>query len=246
MKVSCLCPTYNRVPGWTHLLEEAIESFLRQDYKNKELLILNDNPAQSLQCDAPDVTIINLNRRFSSLGEKYNALVALANGKLLAPWEDDDISLPWRLSTSIRALAVTGASYYNPRRYWFYANGVYHHKHPMGVGHSCSVYTKSAFDVVRGYKAISGAQDSEIDTLLRSRIPTVGSLEDQSIELNRAKWFFIHRWDTGAMHLSGNGGNDSSYKAIGQQQYTTGTYKLTPHWRRDYLKDIQDITCRAS
>jgi len=39
MKVSCQCITYDRV----ELLEEAIESFLRQDYKGeKELVILND------------------------------------------------------------------------------------------------------------------------------------------------------------------------------------------------------------
>jgi glycosyltransferase involved in cell wall biosynthesis len=33
MKVSCLCPTFNRVPLKQWLLEEAIECFLRQDYQ---------------------------------------------------------------------------------------------------------------------------------------------------------------------------------------------------------------------
>lgn len=243
MKVSCLCPTFNRVPDSTHLVEEAIESFLKQDYKDKELIIINDNPAQSLQCDAPDVVIINLTRRFHSLGEKYNALVGLASGKLLAPWEDDDISLPWRLSTSVRALAVTGASYYNPRRYWFRSNGIYHYKHPMGVGHCCSLYTRSAFNAIRGYSPISGAQDSDFDTLMRSRIPTIGSPEDKSIELHRSKWFYIHRWDTGSIHLSGNAGNDACYKKVGLQHYNAGTYSLVPHWQRDYLKDIQGMLC---
>ena len=32
--VSCICPTYNRPPEYQHLVEEAIESFLRQDYPN--------------------------------------------------------------------------------------------------------------------------------------------------------------------------------------------------------------------
>ena len=46
--VSCICPTYNRPPRHQHLLEEAIASFLRQDYPNKELIVLNDCPGQEL------------------------------------------------------------------------------------------------------------------------------------------------------------------------------------------------------
>ena len=37
-KVSCICPTFARV----YLLEEAIESFLRQDYKGEKELIIDD------------------------------------------------------------------------------------------------------------------------------------------------------------------------------------------------------------
>jgi hypothetical protein len=59
VKVSCICPTFNRLPGSQWLLEEAIESFLRQDYAYKELLVLNDCPGQELICDAPDVFVIN-------------------------------------------------------------------------------------------------------------------------------------------------------------------------------------------
>src|SRR5690349_243347 len=53
MKVSCICATYNRPPHFQWLLEEAIESFLRQDYAEKELIVLNDCPEQELLCDAP-------------------------------------------------------------------------------------------------------------------------------------------------------------------------------------------------
>ena len=42
MRASAVLPTYNRPPDQQWLVEEAIESFLRQDYPDKELLVLND------------------------------------------------------------------------------------------------------------------------------------------------------------------------------------------------------------
>src|SRR5690349_24951790 len=98
--ISCLCATYNRAPDFLHLVEEAIESFLRQDYPHKELIVVNDTPGQELTCAAEGVVIVNLPRRIRTVGDKQNAAVAIANGALLAPWDDDDISLPWRLSYS--------------------------------------------------------------------------------------------------------------------------------------------------
>jgi cellulose synthase/poly-beta-1,6-N-acetylglucosamine synthase-like glycosyltransferase len=65
--VSCVCPTYNRPPHYHHLLEEAIESFLRQDYPNKELIVLNDCPGQELICDGPGVRVVNVGERFLSI-----------------------------------------------------------------------------------------------------------------------------------------------------------------------------------
>jgi len=56
-KISCLCPTYGR----PQCLEEAIFSFLTQDYQGeKELVILNDLADQTLIFDHPDVKIINV------------------------------------------------------------------------------------------------------------------------------------------------------------------------------------------
>ena len=49
--VSCICLTYGRVA----LLEEAIESFLRQDYPGvKELVVLNDLDRFHLAMDVID------------------------------------------------------------------------------------------------------------------------------------------------------------------------------------------------
>src|SRR5262245_8679210 len=60
--VSCMCLTYGRPP---HLVEEAIESFLRQDYRGqKELIVLNDLFGQELRFEHPEVQIVNVGKRF--------------------------------------------------------------------------------------------------------------------------------------------------------------------------------------
>ena len=93
--VSCLCLTYGRPAQ----LEEAIESFLRQEYAGaKELIVLNDYAEQHLRCDRPDVRVVNIARRFRTVGEKYNAAAALATHDLLFVWDDDDLYLPHRLA----------------------------------------------------------------------------------------------------------------------------------------------------
>ena len=45
--VSCILPTYNRPPTHQHLVEEAIESFLRQTYPHRELIVINDSRSRS-------------------------------------------------------------------------------------------------------------------------------------------------------------------------------------------------------
>src|SRR6185437_12376322 len=89
--VSCLCLTYGR----PRLLEESVESFLRQDWPGpKELVILNDHPEQPIVFEHPEVFVCNVGRRLRSLGEKRNLSVALARHDNLLVWDDDDIYLP--------------------------------------------------------------------------------------------------------------------------------------------------------
>jgi hypothetical protein len=81
--VSCLCLTYGR----PHLLEEAVESFLRQRWNGeKELIVVTDHPEQTLVYEHPEVLIVNLNRRLKTLGEKRNLSVALARHDNLLVW----------------------------------------------------------------------------------------------------------------------------------------------------------------
>ena len=100
--VTCICATQGRV----ELLEEAIHSFLRQDYPGaKELLVLNDTEGQTLVYDHPEVQVVNVPRRFHSAAEKLKAAVGLASHDLIFPWPEDDVCLPHRLSFTVAHLA---------------------------------------------------------------------------------------------------------------------------------------------
>jgi glycosyltransferase involved in cell wall biosynthesis len=239
--VSCICPTYGRPPDYQHLVEEAIESFLRQTYPNKELIVLNDCPGQELSCDSPGVRVVNVPERFPTLGEKYNAAIAMARGDLIAPWEDDDISLPWRLSLSVERLG--DADYFNPLVCW-YLDGDGLHLEPVGgYGHNLSLYTRAAFEAVDGYPLISGPQDAAMDSALRSTVHCVpeGPWEWEEV-LPRGEWYYIYRWGVSPSHLSAFTSDERDfYTEFGQRPVQPGRFVLHPHWRIDYEAETRTM-----
>jgi hypothetical protein len=237
--VSCICLTYNRPPTYQHLLEEAIESFLRQDYPNKELIVLNDCPDQELVCDAPGVRVVNAPELFPTLGGKHNAAIRLSRGELIAPWDDDDISLPWRLSLSVERLG--DADYFNPRRYWFLDGAGLHGDRSTGVGHNASLFTRAAFEAVGGYPAISGGQDQALDqALLAGTTRVVDPLRGHPA-LPQHEWYYVYRWGVSPVHVSSRMPHDAFYREIGTRPVQPGRFRLTPHWRRDYQAETRAL-----
>src|SRR5262249_36808704 len=125
--VSCLMPTHNRRP----FVAQAIEYFLRQDYEQRELLVLDDGDDRvaDLMPDDPRVRYVPLDTRLV-LGDKRNPACELARGELIAHWDDDDWHAPHRLSYQAAELERHGASlcgtpkvlYYEPaaQRGWLY------------------------------------------------------------------------------------------------------------------------------
>ena len=97
--------------------------------------------------------MVNVAERYPSIGDKQNAAARLARGELIAPWDDDDIGNPWRLSLSVERLG--DGDYFNPRCYWFLDNGSLHVDHPVGYAHNASLFRRAAFEGVGGYPSQS-------------------------------------------------------------------------------------------
>jgi glycosyltransferase involved in cell wall biosynthesis len=236
--VSCVCPTYAR----PELLAEAVHSFLRQDYRGpKELIVLNDYPGQTLELDHPDVHVINVGKRFRTLGEKLNAAVGLASHDLIFVWSDDDVYLPHRLSLSVDRFDQKKGFFKTSRAYFWNDRKITGLERNTFHGASC--FSRDLFTRVRGYPHASVGVDQAIEALfLRERFESA-----LPSEVAPEETYYVYRWaGTGSYHLSslaaGDGDPNANYRAVAewvdreaeQGRIPQGRVQVAPGWRQDY------------
>jgi Methyltransferase domain/Glycosyl transferase family 2 len=126
--VSCIMPTADR----RGLIPQAIRHFLRQDYPNLELIIVDDggDSVADLVPGNDRIRYVRLGQRLS-MGAKHNMACDMARGEIIAHWDDDDWIASWRVSYQVRELqqhspdTLCGLSqvlFYDPRsnRAWQY------------------------------------------------------------------------------------------------------------------------------
>lgn len=99
MLVSCLMPTADRPAR----AKQAIEDFLRQDYPERELVILDDGQPPIEVPDDPRIRLYRQEAR-QILGRKREALIQLARGDVMVLWDDDDWHGPRRISVQVAAI----------------------------------------------------------------------------------------------------------------------------------------------
>ncbi len=145
--VSCIMPTYNR----RSFVKQAISYFLRQDYANKELIIVDDgtDAISDLIPFEKSIRYIRL-REKTTVGAKRNLACEQAQGMIIVHWDDDDWYAPHRLRYQVEALLREGTDicgtttplYYNAEngRAWQY---VYPDTRQAWVAGSTLCYTRS-------------------------------------------------------------------------------------------------------
>ena len=98
-QVTVIIPTYNR--GW--ILKEAIDSVLTQDYKNFELIVVDDgstdNTSEILASYGNDIRVLFQENKGVSAAR--NRGIAEASGQFIAFIDSDDLWLPQKLSTQV-------------------------------------------------------------------------------------------------------------------------------------------------
>jgi hypothetical protein len=214
-------------------VDEAVESFLRQDYEEKELIVCNDTPMQRLTCERRGVRVINLPERFASLGEKIRYMIDAAEGDAFCRWDDDDINLPHRLRLSVERL---GKGYeWHPKNYVYAPLGSQWKIDARHANvHVSAIFTRACVEKMGGYPVVqSGCEDQAFMRELQG----YGIPSQESI-LSREEIFYIYRWDVGN-HLSGvkRPGWDAlqeKYEAMGKDKIEEGLFEINPKWQHDY------------
>lgn len=99
--VSVIVPTHNR----PHLLEAAVDSVVRQDWDEWELIVVDDgsSPPVELAADDSRIRIERLDARRGPAAAR-NAGLAAATGKWVCFLDDDDLMPPWRIKAALEAL----------------------------------------------------------------------------------------------------------------------------------------------
>jgi glycosyltransferase involved in cell wall biosynthesis len=115
--VSCIMPTCDR----RDFVSQAIGYFLRQDYPDRELILLDDGaqPVGDLAPEDARIKYVRLDEKLT-LGAKRNRACELANGEVIVHWDDDDWYPPRRLSVQVQAMVASRADMCGTSRLLFY------------------------------------------------------------------------------------------------------------------------------
>jgi glycosyltransferase involved in cell wall biosynthesis len=130
--VSCIMPTFNR----RAFVPQAIRYFLRQDYADRELIVVDDgtDAVADLILRDPRIRYIRLTQR-QSVGAKRNLACQEAGGDIIAHWDDDDWMADWRLTYQVAGLLGRQADLCGLDRLFYYdalSNRAWQYVYPEG------------------------------------------------------------------------------------------------------------------
>jgi len=121
-EVSVIIPTYNR--AW--VLKEAIDSVLAQDFKDFELIVVDDGSTDNTEkiIDSYDQDLIVIRQTNRGVSAARNRGIAAAAGRLIAFLDSDDLWLPRKLSSQIDFFNSNPAAVINQTEELWIRNGV--------------------------------------------------------------------------------------------------------------------------
>jgi glycosyltransferase involved in cell wall biosynthesis len=233
--LSCKTLTYGRVK----FLEEAIQSFLQQNYEGpSEMVIVNDYPKQILEYNHPQIRIFNLHQTFSTIGEKENFATEQCKGDIILQFDDDDIALPNHLQ-NVNKFFTENTDLIHWHR------GIYMDMPIMreitGVGNSGIVYSRRIWKELGGYRLENAGHDMSFVTAIHHASKNVIFAAPVDEEVS-----WVYRWGGMGYHLSGQGTDTPDRPNIIQRhgeyieslrlagKIPIGIVKLHPHWMYDY------------
>jgi len=222
-KVICLCCTYNR----PDLLGESIKCFIDQDYKNKKLIILNDQEGVNLKLDSYDnIQIYNHPKRFDSLGAKRNYIKTLDDADYYCIWDDDDLYMPFRISESVYfALKSPDYDIIKPKDAFVSVDNVTY-KVATNRFHAQAIVTRKYMQ----------NNDYPLQSIGEDKV-----FEDKAkmlyVEIYPSIWS-IFRWGMNTYHISSIADDKESWKRA-RNDILKGDILIKAEFQKDYWEDIR-------
>lgn len=222
--ISILTLTYHR----KNLLEEAIQSFILQNYNacDYEMVIVNDSDSVNYFYDHPQIKIINYKERFPSIAAKIYYGYNQCKYDCIYRLDDDDLLAPKAIETLHFDLVNNpGYDIYRSKNHYFFCNNKF-------VQLSDNINNGNAYS--RNY-------------LNRITFPDKTSNEDVDITFHHNARIYhhsknitmIYRWGTGAYHISGIGtGREVLDKVDSMVNKDEGDIFLEPKFNNDYYSQL--------
>lgn len=229
--VSCITVTYGRFT----LLQEMYWCWLQQDYLNKELIIINDQPELTITCKNPDVKIFNMSERFLTLGAKRNfSLDKISpDTKYVLTYDDDDLSFPNHIGSLTDAVTLGNFSKVVNKKH-FITNDNKFVNYNFFFPYFCASLFERNF--ILEHKFLE-TNSHEADTLVNLSLSNSYTITTPPT--------FIHRLGLGITHaLSGNRkvSDEEVYKLIEQnKEKISGTVELQPIINPESLDSINEL-----
>jgi glycosyltransferase involved in cell wall biosynthesis len=235
--ISCVCMTYGR----TWLLAEAVESYLRQDYKGtSELIIVNDFEGLTLSVDDSrckpnqSIQVVNLPKRMNSLNDKFDLGVKMAQYGIICMWDDDDICLPNRLSYTAAAFSCRYECYYLAfSHHWNLSAGKPAELLSRGI-HGGDAFTRASYLWCNGSQG-PGHNDQNF----------VKKIKDAGMYAtcqNPDDVFYVYRWGGITGHTSCYADDLATCMrrfhedVVRDRRFVSGKVKVVPAWAMDYAE----------
>lgn len=224
--ISILTLTYQRYK----ILEEAIQSYLSQpNLDNTEMVVINDHPKVEYTIVHPNVRIINLATRFSSVGKKLEYGFSQCKGDYIFRLDDDDLLSPWAIDLTRQYINENkGYDIYRSKYHYFFSNNKFIQlSDNINNG---NVYTKESIKKIK-FPDVSGWEDLEI-TFKQG-------LKDCTID--KKKYTMIYRWGMATYHISGMGQrptNEILLKTDTLVEPENGKILLSPKFNSNYYEQL--------
>ena len=227
--ISVLTLTYQR----HHILEEAIHSFLHQQYDGeREMVIINDSPEVEYRIDAPNVKVINLNVRLSSIGKKLEWGFTQCKGDWIYRLDDDDLLAPWALELQREYReGHPNKEVLRCQKHYFFSQNEY-----QGLADSINngnCYSKEYIKRVGSFRDTSGDEDNWL---------TFHNGADMNIG-DTGRYSMIYRWGMATYHISGMGNYEDNNWILSNTDTLTkktesGVIYLEPKFNSDYWSQL--------